>query len=256
MKRGTPYHPKTFQLAEALKIPWAMAIGHLELLFHFTAQYAPQGNIGKFSAKRIASGIGWNGKPEKILDALVLTGWLDRSEVHDYLVHGWSEHVDRSTLQRLNRLGLSTIQQNQGDTAKVCTQNVSLTCTPPVPEPEPEPTTTAHTTLAGESEKPTRVKPTRVDAERVRWFEEFYLLYPRHEAKAAATKVFMRVIQKQEVFDTMMSSLKLQLPSLLAKEAQYRPLPATWLNQRRWEDELPGLTLFPKSTPPAAAMMR
>jgi hypothetical protein len=78
MKRGTPDHPKVYALAEALGIRRPAALGHLELLFHFAAQYAPRGDAGRYPDKRIAAATGWPGKAEKLIESLVTTGWLDR----------------------------------------------------------------------------------------------------------------------------------------------------------------------------------
>jgi hypothetical protein len=47
MKRGTPEHPKTAHLMAALSIPRPYAVGILELLWHFTARYAPRGDVGR-----------------------------------------------------------------------------------------------------------------------------------------------------------------------------------------------------------------
>ena len=49
MKRGTPDHPKVAKLASmiGLPIPWALpyTVGLLEMLWHFTAKFAPRGDI-------------------------------------------------------------------------------------------------------------------------------------------------------------------------------------------------------------------
>ncbi len=114
MKRGCPDHPKTYALAEALGIRRVYAVGYLEMLFHFTAQYAPQGDVGRYSDKRIAAGLDWAGSPAKLIDALVTTGWLDRHSGARLVVHDWADHADRTTLQRLTRAGktpLATVKQ-------------------------------------------------------------------------------------------------------------------------------------------------
>jgi len=103
VKRGTPNHPKLQQLAEALGINEAWAVGLLELLFHVTARYAPQGNIGKWSDTAIAAHLRWPKKerPEILIEALISTGWLDRDPDHRLLVHEWEEHADQSVRKTL-----------------------------------------------------------------------------------------------------------------------------------------------------------
>ena len=60
MKRGTPDHPKVYELCELLKCDRPTAIGYLELLWHFAAKYAPQGDIGKYSDERIEAALDWS----------------------------------------------------------------------------------------------------------------------------------------------------------------------------------------------------
>lgn len=139
MKRGTPNHPKVYDLAERLGVSWATAIGHLELLFHFTAQYCPQGNLGRYSDKRIASALGWHKSPQVLLESLSGSGWVDVHPEWRWTVHDWHLHCDRTTVQRLSRSGLKPLEPIHKVTEKVCTQAQRETLSPPVPEPEPVP---------------------------------------------------------------------------------------------------------------------
>jgi len=109
MKRGTPDHPKVLELCELLGVRRPTAIGHLELLFHFTAQYAPEGNIGKYSNRRIAAALDWGGKTDasvdKCIDAFIDSGWIDRCEINRLVTHDWAAHMDKATRQRLKNSG-------------------------------------------------------------------------------------------------------------------------------------------------------
>jgi hypothetical protein len=67
-------------------------------------------------------------------------------------------------------------------------------------------------------------------------FEEFIKLYPRREAKKAAEKAWMKL--NEEETDLAFEGLKKQLFMLKSRERVYIPLPATWLNGARWEDEI------------------
>ena len=62
MKRNTSNHPKVYELAEALKVKRPAALGYLQLLWDFTAEYAPEGDIGRYSDSRIeaALDLGWS----------------------------------------------------------------------------------------------------------------------------------------------------------------------------------------------------
>jgi len=103
MKRGTPRHPKTRALARTLGVPLSHAVGILEMLWHFTAEYAPRGDIGRFADIDIAEEVAWEAEAEKLIDALVECGWLERDERHRLIVHDWAEHADDAVHMRLAR---------------------------------------------------------------------------------------------------------------------------------------------------------
>lgn len=74
-------------------------------------------------------------------------------------------------------------------------------------------------------------------------FAEFWAQYPKKVGKGAAEKAFDRIKPDKPTFDRMMSAISVQKQSRQWREnnGQYIPNPATWLNQRRWEDELAGM---------------
>jgi hypothetical protein len=96
VKRGTPNHPKTRELAAALDLPQYAAVGILEALWHFAAVYARRGDVGRRSDAAIAAAIDWRGEPGILVDALVRSGWLDRCACHRLRIHDWPEHADRA----------------------------------------------------------------------------------------------------------------------------------------------------------------
>jgi hypothetical protein len=113
MKRGTPRHPKVTHLRELLNIGLAQAVGYLELLWHFTAEFCPQGDIGKFSDERIEAAIGWTGKRGRLVGALQDAGWLDPHPQARRVVHGWAYHADDAVRKRLQRAGLSFLSVSE-----------------------------------------------------------------------------------------------------------------------------------------------
>ena len=59
MKINTTTHPKFLRLKRRLKLPIWGVVGVLEALWHFTAQNAKNGAIGKYPDEDIAAGIDW-----------------------------------------------------------------------------------------------------------------------------------------------------------------------------------------------------
>ncbi len=103
MKRGTPRHPKTKALARRLSVPIYSAIGILESLWHFVAEFTPEGDLGRFSDVAIADAVGWAEDPEDFVEALVEVGWLERNTEHRIIVHHWNQHAEDSVRKFLNR---------------------------------------------------------------------------------------------------------------------------------------------------------
>jgi len=103
MKLGGDRNPKFVRLMELLGVSRPMTVGLLELLWHATAEFAPQGDIGRFDDRGIAKLIGWRGNPERLVGALVEARWLDPDPVHRLLVHDWPDHAPAYVRKRLER---------------------------------------------------------------------------------------------------------------------------------------------------------
>ena len=71
-------------------------------------------------------------------------------------------------------------------------------------------------------------------------FETFYKAYPRKVGKANVEKWFNKNKPNEELFKIIMSKLDMfkKSPDWLKQNGQFIPYPTTWLNQKRWEDEL------------------
>mgnify|MGYP001596702048 CR=1 FL=1 len=63
----------------------------------------------------------------------------------------------------------------------------------------------------------------------------FWSVYPRRIGKGAAFLSWKRS-GCEVVSEVMVQAVREQLPYLVREGGKFTPLPATWLNQRRWED--------------------
>lgn len=70
-------------------------------------------------------------------------------------------------------------------------------------------------------------------------FDEFWKSYPRREAKQNAVKVWNKLAPSPSLLATILSAISKhkQKPGWQKDGGQFIPLPASWLNARRWEDE-------------------
>ena len=67
-------------------------------------------------------------------------------------------------------------------------------------------------------------------------FDKFWNLYPKKVGKASARKKFDQV---DVSLDVLLRAVQEQKMSLQGQDSAFIPNPATWLQERRWEDELP-----------------
>lgn len=72
-------------------------------------------------------------------------------------------------------------------------------------------------------------------------FNQFWTAYPKHIAKQSAVKAFEKLKPDEKLLEAMLKAIARQKESKQWEKdgGVFIPYPATWLNQRRWEDELP-----------------
>ena len=83
-------------------------------------------------------------------------------------------------------------------------------------------------------------------------FENFWKEYPRKVAKTKAVEAFNKINPSEELVAKMIDAVTVQRKSAEWRKdgGQFIPHPSTWLNQRRWEDEINTLEF---TSPDAAA---
>lgn len=71
------------------------------------------------------------------------------------------------------------------------------------------------------------------------FFEKFWNSYPKKKSKPAALKALKKLNPSQSLLDTILKDIetKKQSEEWIKQNGQFIPYPATYLNQRRWEDE-------------------
>jgi hypothetical protein len=132
---------------------------------------------------------------------------------------------------------------------------------PPCPEIAPDRHSTStvqeqemHTTNPADSLnpitdslQPETLNPTTADAEvktrkpkKDNRFNEFWLAYPRKDAKKDAQKAWGKLSPEEDLFQEIMDGLRRAKGSRnwIKDNGQFIPLPSTWLNGERWKDEI------------------
>lgn len=70
-------------------------------------------------------------------------------------------------------------------------------------------------------------------------FEEFWKEYPRKTKKKDARKSWNKLNPSDELFQKMMTAIKDWKKTEQWQNDRYVPHPSTWLNEERWNDEVP-----------------
>lgn len=84
------------------------------------------------------------------------------------------------------------------------------------------------------------IPPISPNGESDRFFDAFWKLYPRKVGKTKARKAWDKLKPDHDLMHLMGSGLRRQMnsPQWQEEGGRFIPHPATWLNQRRWEDEI------------------
>lgn len=144
----------------------------------------------------------------------------------------------------LNRLGLqhsaglqslAGLQHSAATPAKDCRQPLQHSAAnPSVNHQEPS---TQH-----DAEKQRRICSPSVSESADDGFAEFWSVYPRKVAKSQALKAWKKIKPAGQLLADLIAALEKQKDSAdwLKDGGRFVPFPATWLNGRRWEDEMSG----------------
>lgn len=73
-------------------------------------------------------------------------------------------------------------------------------------------------------------------------FDLFWQAYPKKVGKGAAKKAWKKIKPSKSLLETILIAIKQQKDSdqWQKDKGQFIPMPSTWLNQERWEDEVDG----------------
>lgn len=71
-------------------------------------------------------------------------------------------------------------------------------------------------------------------------FARFWKLYPKKQGRAASEKAWQKIKMTDELYETIIQALAIQSQSKdwTKENGQYIPNGSTWLNGKRWEDEV------------------
>ena len=236
LKRGGPRHPKVLEFSRTLKVSISHAVGILEMLWHHTAEFCPQGDIGRFTDRQIATAVGWQGDPSRLVGVLVGVALVDRCcTAHRLVVHGWLDHADDYTIKKLKRKGLEIIVSGHVQTVSGHFQPAYASASALLPAPTPSPHGVSASQI-GIWEK--AGFPDSEDFEI--WWSEIVRNHPNRngnaQAKNAAVDLVMRGRLLRSEFEAGYSKLAAAHSGAWSREhGRFSPNLLTLLQDRLWE---------------------
>lgn len=272
MKHGTITHPKTIRLSALLAVPLLHAVGILHALWEWAADACPDGSIPFDSSEQLEQAVRYDGPRGGLLDSLIIAQLVDMMRARSahgarttYTIHDWPEHCEYNVHNKLARAhkhfangqvpNLTRLTKDErnacqafydshpkrapnarrtlGTSTRACAVLAPPRPAPPVPDNPPTPN--------GEN----GVYSTD--------FLNFWECYPKKVGKGGAWKAWKRLGAGRPPVGMMREAVQAQQHSedWMKEGGRYIPHPATWLNGRRWEDELQPLT--PIASEPAGA---
>lgn len=214
---------------------------YLTTLWMYAAEYRPRGVLSDMSIEDIELASDWPGEPGKFVSALIDTKLLDIKN-DTYLIHDYTEHQPYvasapKRKQAAKKAARARWERKYGSMRGASKGNADFKKgNAPFPDPFPDPFPVPDP-VPDPKNKDSSPRPKKPDAESDR-FDEFYKAYPRKVGKTPARKAWNKIkpSERDAIFTALESQIKAR--HLRTDEPDYIPHPATWLNQRRWEDEI------------------
>jgi len=195
----------------------AVAIGVVRLLYAYTAESTPAGDIGTKSDSLIAKACGWPASDSTtLIAALLSTGWLLRDTSCRMVVADWENRCPSSVLRQMEEDGLSFVEHNAPPDFAL--ENC-------VPDPK-----------ASKRRAPKRIKYSEA-------FERFWAAYPttRKMKKPLAFEAWQKALRiASPPDDTPVDEWLIQRVQQYANshqgKSEFCPMPSVWLNGGKWDD--------------------
>ena len=217
IQAGLVTNKKTARLAGQMKWKKLEAVGFLVSFWIWAIENCEGGLLRDISDSELAFAVGVE-NAEGILAALKNSGLVDSDPLR---IHDWPEHQGdylRSKYRKSPEKYAAIFNQYRTSTVPVHVPDMSSTV--PVPDRD-------RVDIIKRDKQPLFDKSNG--------FVDFWKAYPRKTGKGAAMNAWKK---NPPPLDKCLSTLNWQIKSdqWTKESGQYIPLPATWLNQGRWED--------------------
>ena len=184
----------------------------------------------------------------RLIDAIVIYAmggdWQDQIKGNErYLFPAFKRQIDRALELKESRrgAGLKGVEQRESNASK--RKQTEANASKRKQTQAKSHTNTNTNTSTNTSTSMTPLNPPTGGGD---GFARFWSAYPKKAAKSVAVKAWEKLNPDADLVQTILAALELQRasPQWRKDNGQFIPLPATWLNQRRWEDEVSAGTVY------------
>lgn len=243
---GWQRHPKTKELKAELGLegPWALLA-----LWCFARHYHSDGNLSGKSDAYIEDAADWTGNPGALISALVRVRFMDgpanARKLHDWFEHenwavGTEERQQNSRIAALIRHGRTRVEAEKilKRNKKSPMRSALRTAMPPAMRNACDPQCGIDADRS--APLPSLPFPSLPKENPLTPFEVFYAAYPRKVGRAKAEKAWGKLRPGEALLKNIMGALEAQKAShdWTKDGGEFIPHAATWLNGKRWDDEL------------------
>lgn len=223
--------PEVCQIADLADIDMDAVVGKLLRVWGWFDQHTENGNAPSVSKRLLDRSVGVTG----FCDLMIQVGWMNEIETSEGIVielPNFERHNGKTAKNRLltaKRVANCKAVKRQGND-----QGNGGSVSGALPREDVE-------KIKSKEQKPPAVprKSTKDPIDDSR-FDQFWRLYPNRKARAKAEAAWLKLNPSDELLQTLLAALVTQATSheWTKDGGQYVPHPATWINQRRWEDEV------------------
>lgn len=245
-------HRKLLVAADELEIEPAHMLGLLISFWLWALDNTPSGSLEGISNRMIARAAQWDGAPDKFVEVLKNAGLLDEETAGKLEIHDWYEYTGKLIDQREAEKNRS--RRRRAAAAATAPSECQTTDGQTEGKPQGSQKKTAgrvNQSTADQSKPDQRDQPPNPQTEpkpdaQARRFAEFWKAYPKKVGKKAAEKSWQKLKPDAELFERIMQAVATAKSSdqWNRENGRFIPNPSTWINQGRWDDELPAAGSF------------
>jgi hypothetical protein len=222
-------HRKIKLMAADLGIPPVYLSGHMHALWHNVLEQQEDGDLTGWPASLIAEMALYTGDAQMFVSMLKKHGFLDhQNDAQKMLIHDWLDYANKYLWRKYH----STNPAKYNAIIELYFPDENGT-----PKVRPKKSTHAPARRLVKVKLSSSKYHIKILEES---FKKFWDTYPKRVSKIVAERAWRKLDPSDDLVEVIIAAVEKhkQTHSWQKDNGQYVPNPATWLNQRKWTDEI------------------